>query len=174
VTAGPSDRSIASLLAAQDGRDVRRLHPEHRVWQLTWPGVFARSRRARIAGLQTCRAEIARKLGSMGSPRFIDHPDPPADYDVPGHWECVGGQTWRIPAECAFEDRASAAWLALGCWVVYAAPDPVTEPWPDMFRLPPEELMQWIEARNVRAAIASFHDDDEWRIVVSGDVERVS
>jgi hypothetical protein len=158
--------AIARVLVAHEGKDVRRLHPQHGIWQIVWPGLIARSRRARIARVQTCRAEVLRELFSTGLPRFIRHPDPPKDYDVPGRWEPRGDDTWVAPSGFQPGDRASASWFALGCWVAYAAPRPADEPWPDVFRLSAEDVLQWTSAHGVRAAVGSFHDDDEWRVVV--------
>jgi hypothetical protein len=158
--------ALTELLIAQDGRDVRRLHPGLGVWHLARPGLLARSRGPRIARLEACRREVLRGIFAPESDVFILHPDPPTDYDVPGRWGPVADQTWLVPDASALEGAAAAAWLALGCWVVYAAAHAVTEPWPDMFRLPPGKTDRWITAHRVGAAICSLHDDDEWRVVL--------
>jgi hypothetical protein len=157
--------TILSVLSAYEGADVRRLHPQHGIWELVRPGFFARSRRARIARFEACRAEVLRELLAAGSTTFIEHQDPPSDGSVPGRWRSASERTWIVPSGFSAEERATALWLASGCWFFYEAPRAAGEPWPDVFRLPPETVIRWLAAHEVRAAVASFHDDAEWRVM---------
>jgi hypothetical protein len=109
--------------------------------------------------------ELLRALFASDAPSFVQHEDPPQEYEVPGSWHPQGDKTWAVPSGLELDDRAFLSWLSLGCWVAYSASRPVLT-WLDVFHVSPEEVMQWIRARGVLAAISSFHDDDEWRVIV--------
>jgi hypothetical protein len=158
---------VAAVLVASEGEDVRRLDPASDVWHIAAPRLFAKSRSARVAQVEACRAATFSALISSMPQVFIQHEDPPDDYGIAGPWVASAAKTWAIPAGFAMDDPASAGWLALGCWTVYAARHPITEPWPDVFRIPPAAAMQWLKAHDAQAAICSWHDDDEWRVIVS-------
>jgi hypothetical protein len=159
--------TIAAALIEHEGDDIRRVHPAFDVWQLARPGLVASFQRGRIDRLEACRAEVLRALLASESPIFIEHQDPPREYDVPGDWVSHDQNTWRVPPGFAFDEPASAAWLALGNWVVYTASHAIHDAWPDVFRTTPDILVDWIRSRRIRAAICSFYDDDEWRVIVA-------
>lgn len=88
---------VATILVARECRDIRRLHPQNDVWQVVWSGLLSRSRRARMARVESCRADVLRELLSGGPLTFIQHEDAPKDYDVPGVWVSHGDKTWVVP-----------------------------------------------------------------------------
>ena len=158
--------AITKVLVAHEGKDVRRVHPEHDVWHLSRPGLIARLRHARISSLEACRSELLRQLFAWDLPTFIYHPDTPADCEVPGHWHSQGDKTWTVPSGFTAENNATSSWLALGCWTAYVAREAVGS-WPDIFRRSPDDIILWARTHGVRAAIVSSHDDDEWRVVLA-------
>jgi hypothetical protein len=161
--------AIRDLLIAHEGQDVRRVHPGFDVWNLARPGLLASPRRDRLSRFEACRAALIRALLSTEPARFIQHPDPPGDYDVPGDWQPHSPHIWRVPDAFDPRDRTLAAWLALGSWVAYAAPRAIEDAWPDVFRQAPDVVLPWIRTHRVQAAICSFYDDDEWRVLLGGD-----
>jgi hypothetical protein len=162
--------AIVAALIEQEGEDIRRVRPGYDEWHLARPGLVASFQRGRIDRFEACRAEVFRAVLASELPVFIEHQDPPREYDVPGDSVSQDHDTWRVPPGFAVDEAASAAWLALGGWVIYTAPDAIHDSWPDVFRLSPDVLVEWIRTRGIRAAVCSFHDDDEWRVIGSADM----
>jgi hypothetical protein len=109
-------------------------------------------------------------LLSADGPVFVAHWEPPAEYDVPGEWQPVNGQTWLVPSVFNGRDPASRRWLSLGDWCLYSAPaPPAGTRWLDAFRCTAAELLAWMSGHSVAAMIESFHDDYAW-VVAASDV----
>src|SRR5262249_13455356 len=130
------------------------------------PRLLARRRRQRQEGVQACRAEVLAAFLGAGAPAFLSHPEPPAEYDVAGDWQPAGPSTWGVPPGCDPQERAARGWVATPrAWCLYLASAPIDEPWPDVSRCGAAELLAWMQARSLRALVASFHDDVEWVVV---------
>jgi len=72
---------------------------------------------------------------------------------------------WRAPTGFDPGEAATQGWLALGGWIAYRAASPCCES-PDLFSMTPAQAVGWATENGIAAAIQSFHDDQDWRVVV--------
>jgi hypothetical protein len=103
--------------------------------------------------------EVLSAFSNSGLELTIAHDDPRAN-GVPGSWEPLGGDWWRIPTGVDWKEPGIAAWLALGGWFLATAP--IRGDRPDLIRSKPSRIVEALEEAGVDAAIEAFHDNNPW------------
>jgi hypothetical protein len=63
--------AIATLLDAQDRRDIRRVHPNYDVWHVGWPGVFARRGTWNVTAPYLAACGVTNFFGNLTSAAFV-------------------------------------------------------------------------------------------------------
>ncbi len=157
---------LIALIGARECADIERLDAAHAVWDISTPGLFARRRPERIRRVEQCRLAILYTLLRGGSPAFIRHAESPDGFEVPGSWSASGERTWIVPEGFSVEDRTTAAWLALGDWLLSCGRSALTVE-RDIFRLDAPQIVEAMREDGVTLAVASFHDDVSWRVAVT-------
>ncbi len=149
------------ILCRWQNQDIRRRESSLPVWDVGWPGLFARHRRQRREAITGCRRELLSCLLACQERVFLMH-EPPRDWEVPGEWQPASELTWLVPLEFKLEHPAIKYWLSIGNWTFYSAPAPAEGNWPDPSRCGAADLLAWMSSRSVHALIDSFHDDASW------------
>jgi hypothetical protein len=159
--------NVHSILPRWQGKDIRPRDASQLVWDIGWPGLFARQRRQRREAVAACRRELLMSLLRSDGPVFLMSAKPPQEYDVPGNWQPRGEATWLVPGDFDLDHPSVKHWLFdLGRWTIYTAQCCVEGNWPDIFRCSAAELVAWMSAETVHALIGSFHDDADWVVAV--------
>jgi len=143
---------------------VERIEAELPVWQLRYRGFGVRGRALEAEKIQTLEV-----LGVTSVSAFLAYSEDPVVDEVPGQWERVAEDTWRIPADADLTDMVS--WLHLGGWVMYSAGAPVDSA--ELFSIgfaPAAKLIsQTVEQLSLHFLIVSFHDDVSWTLAVGAN-----
>jgi hypothetical protein len=157
--------AITSALSTLGSDAVRSIQAEYILWDLREPRLLSRRRRERMAGIEAARLAIWNALLSGKKRVLIMHPESPVEYEVPGAWILEGDRTWVTPRGFDPSEPATRSWLSVGGWVAYTAPKAIRS-WPDIFRITVPEACEWAARHAIEAAISSYLDDAEWRVVV--------
>jgi hypothetical protein len=158
---------MEEILCRWASAEIRRRDDSLPVWDIGWPGFFARNRRRRREAVAACRRELLGTLLRSPGPIFLVH-EPPRENGVPGDWQLACEGTWLVPLDFNLDHPAVTYWLfALGNWKFYRAPAPAEGNGPDAFRCRAAELLAWMKARSVQTLIESFHDDTDWVVALS-------
>ena len=147
--------ALGERLSSFTSEDIRYPDPNYDVWDTTWPGILAGSRRERTGRLETIRKEVLDWLGSRAD-AFIQTSESPVDYDLAGDWHRVDDVTWRVPRGFDFREEAAQHWISLGSWTLYCAPAVVRIP--DLFARRPQEVLDWLR-RHRHACVRAAHQE---------------
>ena len=154
--------TVAATEALFDSvRFLERPAPDLPVWQL-------RRRTLSLIGLarEAEKVEILTALGVTSEPVILVYSEDPLLDDVPGQWERLAEDTWRLlPNENL---PALVHWLQFGGWMMYSAESVVesTDLLAIGFAPTPESLCQAIARFRLRFLVISFHDDVLWTIAL--------
>jgi hypothetical protein len=74
---------------------------------------------------------------------------------------------WRVRRDRSADDFYRTE-LDEGNWILYAAPEPASRPFPNAFKAAPEAVLEFMATERITLLIDSFYDDTEWRVAVAG------
>ena len=157
------EEQVGTVAAIEDliGRlpFVERVQAELPVWQLRYRGFGVRDRALEAEKIQTLEV-----LGVASLSAFLAYSEDPVVDEVPGQWERVAGDTWRVPADADL--AAMVSWLHLGGWMLYSADTLVESAKLFSIGFAPEAklIAQMVEQLSLHFLIVSFHDDVSWTI----------
>ena len=140
-----------------------RREPRSPLWDLK-PASGWRPKAAKQHGENQTR--ILEQILSIEREAYLIFSEDPVDHEIQGDWRKIAHAHWRIPLglDAAY---LRESFLHYGNWRLYVAPEPVSSPFPDLFRGSAGEIIQFIRRHNIRLAIDSFHDDLEWAIALA-------
>ena len=113
------------------------------------------------------RQALLDSISTIDIPLFIGLADEPSDPRLLRYLEGASQGTWRVvdgsPAPVVTHRE-----LRSGNWLLYVAPQPLSDHIPDTFRTAATEIIDFMRAHSVALFIDSFHDDTEWTIGLFG------